>query len=231
VLKKVLLTIDVEHDCPPYLTTTKGMEIGMPKLLDLFQEQSITATFFSTGQMAEKFPNIMRRIVNEGHELGCHGHTHKRFDQMDYLEANDEIACSVNILREYGDVCSFRAPNLSFPDEYLSILVEHGFKVDSSQARYKLSHYFKKKSDSELTRLPVSILCNWFRMPLYLSVPRIKPYKNLVLNMHPWEFVDMSKSGIPFDCRLNTGGYAFAELKKWITYFKKRYYDFLTVST
>src|SRR3990167_1550323 len=226
-MKKVFITIDVEQDCPPYLSTVKGMEEGMPKLLDLFASENIAAPFFVTGQMAELFPNLMHRIVNEGHELACHGHTHRRFDQMSYSEAEYEIKTAAAVLRQYASVISFRAPNLSFPDAYLPILIKNGFKIDSSIAKYKISRRYKVPVTPGLQRIIVSFCCICFRLPFFLTRFRLKNIENLILFMHPWEFIDMSKTGIRFDCRLNTGEYAFNELKRWIQYLKKKNYSFL----
>ena len=180
--------------------------------------------------MAEQFPGLIERIVNEGHELACHGHTHHRFDAMTYKEAQSEIESSASILRKYAPVTSFRAPNLSLPDHYLSILIENGFTIDSSLAKYKWTHRKRLKSLPHLKRLPVSLLCFWFRLPLCASIPFITCFDSLVLNMHPWEFIDMSKTDIPLDCRFHTGYYALNGLRKWISYFKKCEYQFLAIN-
>lgn len=225
-MKKVFITIDVEQDCPPFLTSVTGMKQGMPALLDLFSQENISATFFTTGEMAEQFPEIMHRIVNEGHELACHGHTHRRFDQMSYTEANDEIKAAAEILRQYAPVISFRAPNLSFPDAFLPMLLDHGFKIDSSIARYKKKHHSKIKSLPDIQRIPVSLPGYCFRLPLFLSKLWIKNLDTIVLFMHPWEFIDMSKTKIHFDSRFNTGDYALNGLKKWIVYLRTKNYQF-----
>ncbi|MCX7124222.1 MAG: polysaccharide deacetylase family protein, partial [Gammaproteobacteria bacterium] len=230
-MKKVFITIDVEQDCPPYLSTVEGMKQGMPKLLDLFASEKISATFFTTGKMAELFPEIMRRIVDEGHELGCHGYTHRRFDQMSYEEAEYEIKMSAQVLRQYGPVVSFRAPNLSFPDAYLPILVDNGFEIDSSLAKYKMSRRYKMKTIPGLQRIIVTFCCICFRLPFFLTRFRIKNIENLVLYMHPWEFIDMSKTGIRFDCHINTGDQALKGLKKWILFLKIKNYQFVTIQT
>jgi len=228
-MKKVMITVDVEQDCPPYLSTMNGMTYGMPKLLDLFAEEKISATFFCTGKMAEQFPEIMHRIVNEGHELGCHGYTHRRFDEMSYEEAEYEIKTASDILRQYTPVISFRAPNLTFPDAFLPILIQQGFQIDSSLAQYKRSHRFNMRTMPGIQRIVVSLCCICFRLPFFLTRFRLKKMKDLVLYMHPWEFIDMSKTGIRFDCYLNTGNYAFCGLKKWIGYLKKKNYQFLSM--
>lgn len=118
----VSLTFDVEQDCPPYLNTTRGMEEGLPKILDLLNEKNIKATFFFTAEMARRYPNLARRVVDEGYELGCHGFNHERFDKLKKSRAEAIIKKSLNVLREFGDVVSFRAPNLQLPEYLFSSL-------------------------------------------------------------------------------------------------------------
>lgn len=224
--KRVILTIDVEHDCPPFLSTTDGMKYGMPKLLDLFRNENISVTFFTTGEMAAQFPDLMNRIVNEGHELGCHGHTHQKFSDLTYKEANWEISESIKILKQYGKVTSFRAPYLSFPDDYLPILIKHGFLLDSSLSRSK-KDIQTKINTPDIKRIVPNLPCICFRLPRFLFTHKIKNQDTVMLFMHPWEFIDMSKRGIRFDRYFNTGDYAINGLKKWIHYFKKNDYRFV----
>mgnify|MGYP000246377619 CR=1 FL=1 len=70
---EVCITIDVEHDCPPFLTTYRGIEHGMPRLLALFHEEAIAATFFTTGDVARRYPDTVRAVVAAGHELALVG--------------------------------------------------------------------------------------------------------------------------------------------------------------
>ena len=223
-MKKVLITIDVEQDCPPYLTTVNGMVNGMPALLDLFAQENISATFFTTGRIAEQFPDIVHRIVNEKHELGCHGHTHSRFDQMSYEEASFEIKTAAAILRKYTSVVSFRAPYLSFPQAYLPILVDCGFQIDSSIKCNK-----KFDIPANIKRTPVSLPYACFRFPFYLPTFCLSNIDTEVMFMHPWEFVDMSKTGVRLHRRFNTVNNALIGLKRWILFLKEKNYAFVTM--
>lgn len=226
MLKKIILTIDVEHDCPPFLSTVDGMKYGMPKLLDLFKSENISATFFTTGEMAMQFPDLMTRIANEGHELACHGHTHKNFSELTYDEADCEINASIKILNQYAKVTSFRAPYLSFPDDYLPILIKHGFLLDSSLARSE-KNICAKINTPGIKRMVPDLPCICFRLPRFLFTRKIRNKDTVMLFMHPWEFIDMSKRGIRFDRYFNTGDYALNGLRKWIHFFKQRDYRFL----
>src|SRR6202008_2882598 len=72
-------TCDLEPDCPPYLRGFRGVEEGLPKLLALLSELGIRGTFFTTGEVATKYPEAARAVLAGGHELACHGMTHTAF--------------------------------------------------------------------------------------------------------------------------------------------------------
>ncbi|WP_324735972.1 polysaccharide deacetylase family protein [Thermococcus sp. SY098] len=216
----VSLTFDVEQDCPPYLNTTRGMEEGLPKILDLLSEKNVRATFFFTAEMARKYPNLAKRIVDEGHELACHGFNHERFDKLEKDRADLILEKALNILREFGDVVSFRAPNLQFPDYLFPALSKNGILLDSSKARYKGYKGGVKVVDGVL-EVPVSITSSILRLPW--SVQKVihkKLREPRIYFAHPWEFVSMKKERIRFDCRFNTGDKALMLLERLIDYYK-----------
>ena len=202
----VCFTVDLEPDCPPYLSGWRGLEEGTPRLLALLEREQVPATFFSTGEAARRFPERIEAIVAAGHELGSHGQTHGPFAAMTPAQAREEIRTSAEVLRAFAPVVSFRAPFLRFPDAYRNILVEEGFLLDSSDARYKLDWYRTRDLPGALLRVPASVTSSVLRLPaavrdpwlLGLSSPR-------VLFVHPWEFVDLRRERLRLDCRFRTG--------------------------
>ena len=141
---EVFLTVDVEPDCPPYLHGWRGVTEGLPRLLDLMADEQVATTCFVTGQTAERFPDAIRELVDAGHELGCHGHSHGRFGAMDRTQAELELAKASAVLRRFGPTTAFRAPNLDLPDAFLPLLVEAGFGVDSSEGYHRLDHRVRR---------------------------------------------------------------------------------------
>lgn len=228
-MKNITITIDVEEDCPPMLTSTRGMEEGLPKLLNLFKEEKIRATFFVTGVMAEQYPDLVKRIQEEGHELGCHGYTHTRFDRMRKEEAKTALKQAGKVLRKFeNQVVSFRAPNLQFPASYLELLEGEGFLYDSSIAAYKPG-FFRNKNKSKIIRVPATITSSFFRLPPDFFLPFIRHVKAPVIFVHPWEFVDMSELPIRLDCKFNTGEKALKNMEILIRTLKTENYRFLTL--
>ncbi len=222
-MPRVSITVDFEPDCPPWLNSTfRGIEQGAPALLDLFDTYSVPATFFTTGEVAEKYPDMVKAVVDAGHELGCHGVTHTAFDTLDETTARWEIAHSSDLLRQFADLTSFRAPYLRFPETFIRLLPEYGFALDSSLARYKRS-YHDRVEPAPLTRIPASVTSSVIRLPRFirdrwlLSLP-----DPVVLFVHPWEFVDLRHEPIRIDCRFRTGAFALNALREVVQLFQER---------
>ena len=218
------LGVDVEPDCPPYLATQyRGIDEGLPRLLDVLHRAGISATCFCTGQVAERSPDRVREIVSAGHELGCHGHTHRRFDRMREPDARDELRRSSEVLRGFGvPVTSFRAPNLRFPAAFLPLLESEGFHVDSSQARYK-AEYYRRPAPTTLTRIPASTTSSVLRLSPWIRDRWLAALRSpVVLFVHPWEFVDLTRERLRLDCRFRTGEPALRALMETISFFHAR---------
>ncbi|MCD6372278.1 MAG: polysaccharide deacetylase family protein [Thermococcus sp.] len=225
----VSITFDVEHDCPPYLTTTRGMEEGLPKLIDLMAEKRVKATFFFTAEMAKRFPELVRRVIDEGHELGSHNYNHERLDKLSRAEGERAIVKSLEVLRRFGEVVSFRAPNLQFPNYYYDVLERNGILVDSSKATYK-GYREGVRFFGDVLEVPASTTSSVIRLPWriqglihsHLKEPR-------VYFAHPWEFVPMQREKIRFDCKFNTGDKAVELLGRLIDHYKREGARFYTM--
>ncbi len=107
------------------------------RILDLFDEYSVKATFFILGWVAEKCPALVKEIEKRGHEIGCHGYAHKIIYHIGPENFRKDIQKSKRLLE---DICGkaingYRAPSYSITKRSLwalDILIEEGFKYDSS---------------------------------------------------------------------------------------------------
>ncbi|WP_048146936.1 polysaccharide deacetylase family protein [Pyrococcus abyssi] len=219
----VILTFDVEPDCPPFLWSERGLKEGLPRILELLDKHEVPGTFFFTAKWAERYQELVDEI-RERHELGCHGYAHERFDKLSLKEAESVIEKAKKVL---GDVKSFRAPNLKLPLEYYKILKDNGFLVDSSKALHKGWKGIREVNGvlevpvyttSLVTRLPWRIQLRWHK-----KNNRVK-----VLMFHPWEFVKMPINHRP-DCWFGTGKKALDLLDKIIGFYKSQGAEFLTL--
>ncbi len=225
---RVCITVDFEPDCPPYLSSTfRGIEEGAPTLLRLFAETGVRATYFTTGEVAERFPNAVHALVADGHELGCHGVSHTAFDTLDESTARWEIETSAARLRQFAPVTSFRAPYLRFPEPYVRLLEDAEFRLDSSLAKYKRS-YHAQRLPTSLARVPASMTSSVLRLPRWIREPWLSLLADpVVLFVHPWEFVDLTREDLRWDCRMRTGDVALRCLREVIEGFVRRGARFL----
>jgi len=99
--------------------------------------QRVKATFFVLGWIAERYPDLVRRIQKEGHEIACHGYAHKLIYTQSKEEFRQDIKNAKSILEDItgSEVIGYRAPSYSITNESkwaFEVLVEEGFKYDSS---------------------------------------------------------------------------------------------------
>ncbi|MEP6618936.1 MAG: polysaccharide deacetylase family protein [bacterium] len=222
-MTRVSISVDFEPDCPPYLSSTfRGIERGAPVLLDLFASTGIHTTYFTTGEVADKYPSVVQALVDAGHELACHGVTHTAFDTLDETAARWEIDHACEVLRRFAPVTSFRAPYLRFPDRYVHLLAEAGITLDASLAKYKRS-YSAPRSTSPVARIAASTTSSVLRLPRAVRDPWLKSLSDpVVLFVHPWEFVDLTRENLRYDCRFRTGSVATRCLREVIELLQRR---------
>jgi polysaccharide deacetylase family protein (PEP-CTERM system associated) len=113
------------------------------RLLDLLAEAGASGTFFTLGWVAERHPELVRRIVAEGHELASHGSDHHRIDRQSPAEFRDDIRRSKALLEDISGtaVIGYRAPTFSVgvgSGWAHAVLAEEGFRYSSSV--YPIAH-------------------------------------------------------------------------------------------
>lgn len=229
---QVAFTVDLEPDCPPFLSGFRGVDEAMPSLLELLRVLGVRATFFTTGEVALRYPALVDSIVAAGHELGCHGMTHRAFPDLTDHEAEWEITESAAILRRHAPVTSFRAPYLRFPHRWLGMLPDNGFTLDSSQGRHKPAHWpgLLRGRSPRILRIPASTTSSVLRMPRLIRNLLLRPLSNpTVLFIHPWELVDLTDAPIPWDCRARTGPIALECLRQVLRDYQARGARFVTM--
>ena len=150
------------------------VERNTHKLIELFAEKQIKATFFVLGWVAERCPQIVREILAEGHELASHGYSHQLIYRQSPELFREETQRSKKLLEDIGgtEVHGYRAASYSITKESLwalDILAECGFLYDSSifpvhHDRYgipdatEIPHRIKSPAGHELTEFPITAM-------------------------------------------------------------------------
>ena len=135
-----LFSVDVED---PRLELPDGERhpARVPAMVELYLEflrrHSAKGSFFVVGEVARRHPEMIRRIAGEGHELGCHSHSHVPLDRQGQSGFRDDLRRNLDALRDAGasEVKGYRAPCFSMTGETqwaYETLAELGFDYSSS---------------------------------------------------------------------------------------------------
>ena len=138
-----IFTVDVEdwyHGISRYVEVSSPrprLQHSLPILLDLLRKYKAKATFFVLGEIAQDFPDLVKHIVADGHEVGCHGYSHRHLMDIGEVAFDAEILKATKLLEEICGtrIVSFRAPLFSVTRSTfwgLKIIKKHGYLFDSS---------------------------------------------------------------------------------------------------
>ncbi len=115
----------------------RRVETNTLRILELFNQYKVRATFFVLGWVAERCPDLVRKIVSAGHEIGCHGYNHQMIGHEDENTFREDVKRAKGILE---NVCAvsvqcYRAPSYSVTNRTLwalDVVQSEGFEYDSS---------------------------------------------------------------------------------------------------
>ncbi len=175
------LTIDVEDyfqvsAFAPYIARSSWdgrecrVERNVGQILELLERRQVKATFFTLGWIAERYPALVRRIVDGGHELASHGYGHERASDLDERAFFADIDRAKKMLEDLAGrpVHGYRAPSFSIGTGNLwafDCLARAGYRYSSSVYPIKHDHYgmpdsprFAYRVNEVLLEIPVTTL-------------------------------------------------------------------------
>ena len=146
------------------------VERNMQVILDLLDQHQAKATFFTLGWVAQRYPRIIRAIVEGGHELASHGFHHVRVTDQTPQQFQQDIRKTKQILEDTGgvSVLGYRAASYSICAENLwahEELAEAGYEYSSSIYPIRHDHYgmpdaprfmYRPLEDSEFVEIPIT---------------------------------------------------------------------------
>lgn len=253
--ENILLSFDFEEfDVPREHGVEIGMEESMQvskegavRVLDCLQRHQVKATFFCTTNFASHAPEVMQRILNEGHEVASHGCNHWQPQESDVTESKKILETITGTL-----VVGYRQPRM-FPVSD-KILREAGYQYNSSlnpafiPGRYM--HLGEPRTPfrtDDLIQIPASVTPS-LRFPLFwLSLHHLPVWlykwlvkrtlshdKLFVTYFHPWEFSDattLPKYHLPLVVRRHCGQQMLQRLDLLIQSLQERGAHFTTFAS
>mgnify|MGYP001224111987 FL=1 len=221
------LTIDVEDyfqvsAFAPYIARDRWdacecrVERNVERILLMLEEMHTRATFFTLGWIAERYPQLVRRIVDGGHELASHGYGHQRASDLIATAFFADVYTAKKLLEDISGhpVIGYRAPSFSIGEGNLwafDCLERAGYRYSSSIYPIRHDHYgmpdaprFAHQVRSGLLELPVTTARffnrNWpasgggyFRLLPYalsrwlLQKVNTRDQQAAIFYFHPWE--------------------------------------------
>jgi polysaccharide deacetylase family protein (PEP-CTERM system associated) len=175
------LTIDVEDyfqvsAFAPYIARADWdgrecrVERNVDRILALLDEHDTEATFFTLGWIAERYPQLVRRIASQGHEVASHGYGHERASDLSHAAFGDDIQRAKGVLEDLigSEVAGYRAPSFSIgPGNLwaLDSLARAGYRYSSSIYPIRHDHYgmpdaprFAHQAADGLIEIPITTL-------------------------------------------------------------------------
>lgn len=221
------LTIDVEDyfhvsALAPHFPRTEWEQVpcrverNVNQILQLLDDHEARATFFVLGWVAERYPQLVRLIVAQGHEIASHGYEHERASAQSRDRFLADIVLAKAVLEDIGGerVAGYRAPSFSIGKANLwahDCIAEAGYAYSSSVYPVHHDHYgmpdaprFPYRLDSGLLEVPVTTMRwmgrNWpaggggfFRLLPYAvsrwQIARVnrEDAHAAIFYFHPWE--------------------------------------------
>ncbi|WP_031514438.1 polysaccharide deacetylase family protein [Desulfofalx alkaliphila] len=103
----------------------------LPQMLKIMEEEKVKATFFIGGMWAEKFPDLLKEIAQQGHDIGSHGYSHPHPDHLNKAGNLREIKRSEKIIKEIigKDIKLFAPPYGERGNSVLAATEEAGYQL------------------------------------------------------------------------------------------------------
>jgi len=248
----ILLSFDIEEFDMPFeygkdITFENQIDVsarGTEIILDLLKKHNVKATFFSTATFAMHIPELLKRIVDEGHELASHTYYHSSFNVIDLVNSKKKLEELAQT-----NVVGFRMPRMQPVNENEIFLA--GYTYNSSinptflPGRYnnfdKPRTYFKQDgvwqipaSVSPIVRFPLFWL-SFHNLPLWLYkriaswTYKVDGYLNIYF--HPWEFTNLNNKeayNFPGYVSKNSGDEMTKRIDNFISWLKEKKVPFGT---
>ncbi|HZD65586.1 MAG TPA: polysaccharide deacetylase, partial [Acidimicrobiales bacterium] len=125
-------------------------EVGVPRILALFQRLGIPATWFIPGHSMETFPDQVKLIADAGHEIGAHGYSHENPVAMTPKQERDVLLRSIELIEKATGQRprGYVAPWWEMSNSTAALLLENGFTYDHSQMYDDFLPYYARSGDT-----------------------------------------------------------------------------------
>jgi peptidoglycan/xylan/chitin deacetylase (PgdA/CDA1 family) len=125
--------------------------VAVPRLLDLLAREEVSATFFVPGITIEAWPDLCRRILDEGHEIGHHGYHHITPVALDEAAEREQLERGLETMDRLLSghrAVGYRSPGADLSANSTRLLADNGFLYESSLSAQDFEPYWCRTGDS-----------------------------------------------------------------------------------
>ena len=124
-------------------------EVGIPRLLTLFERLGLRTTWFIPGHSIETFPDQVAQVVAAGHEVGAHGYSHENPIAMSPTQEEEVLARCVDLIGKVSGQAprGYVAPWWEMSEHTVDLLLRYGFRYDNSQGYHDFLPFFARVGD------------------------------------------------------------------------------------
>ncbi len=128
-------------------------EVGNIRLLNLFKKYDLRTSFFIPGHSIESFPDQVKRIADEGHEIGAHGYLHENPIAMTPTQEEAVLVKSIELIEKLSGKAprGYVAPWWEMSESTAALLQKYGFRYDHSQGHRDFQPFYARVGDSWTT--------------------------------------------------------------------------------
>ena len=251
----ILLSFDIEefdtpmeHGCQlPMEEQMRVSQEGTRRILQVLREHQAKATFFCTANFALHAPELIREMMEDGHEIASHGYYHTTFKPEDLKSSREALEQLTG-----RTITGYRMARMMPVSE--TEIREAGYSYNSSlnptfiPGRY--NNFRKPRTwfyQEGILQIPASVT-PWFRFPLFwlsyhnlparlyrwLAAWTLRKDSYIVVYFHPWEFTDLKarkEFNLPFIITNQSGEGMIKRLGDLVDYFHRKEERFVTFST
>lgn len=208
-LSKGYLVIFFDYEGDYALPDPKRREAsyrGVIDILDLLKRYHVSATFNTVGKLIHDFPDVIHRIISEGHEIASHSYQHEDLSQLKFLEIDQDIKITQKALQPFNQkISGLRSPQDRWSFRQMRAMLQNGLSWSAEFDSAAYPYVICKEKKKALYRFPIvfgdydflikrDAPVETFYQALMERSEKIKEEKRFgAVGFHPWIYGEKPK--------------------------------------
>lgn len=168
------------------------------RILDIEKEHGIKATYNTVGKLINDTPLVIKRIIDEGHELASHSYSHCIMSDMSWRELEQDIYYFKQLMKKYKiPLNGVRSPQSKWSHIQMEVMANSGLKWSAENDKADYPYIIKKNGDKKLVRMPIKMddwnykSLNWLPEKMLVKMldtldEVVDDKKYAAFGFHPW---------------------------------------------